>query len=219
MQAIKAGLITTGGFLLLGLLTAFTLNSCSSTVSHLINQAFNIPQKIVLKKGVYHVQVPIKNKGYFLEMASDDFTQLCNNPDDPSLFNRAEGGEQCINDTCRFFFNNDIPESIEYLTKDNEGECAQINQLVVDPDKTRKIYEVSILIPKAVSTLSKGSLTIEKKAESKFNTFSQLSIGHRSRVDLEYTSPVTEDQLLINNILFKINVTYTASKDSSKTSK
>ena len=205
MQACKVAITTVIGFLaFIGLITIFAIKSCSSTVTSLVNQAFDIPQQLEIKDGVYYITAPLKSKDFFLELSSPNLQKFCINIEKNIYYQRAEGGEQCFNGSCRFFFNQNIPETFEYLTEDNNGQCTVVNKHMISQSEVKRLYEISILVPEEVSAITKGQLKLIANNESRFDSSSHLSIGGRSRVDLEYSAPVINDQLLINNTLFKI---------------
>ncbi|WP_263078145.1 hypothetical protein [Endozoicomonas sp. Mp262] len=207
MKAFKTLFITVAGFLtFIGLVTVFAIKSCSSTVSHLVDQAFNIQQEVTVKKGAYYFKVPLIPKDYFIELSEPSLENFCINPDHPIIYRAAKGGEQCFNGTCRFYFNQQIPDMFEYLTKDEQEQCSVINQYTVKKSEVKKLYEISLLVPEKVSDLSQETIKITANQDSQFESHSHLSIGHRTRIDLEYSKPVTHDQLIVNGQLFYIEV-------------
>ena len=205
MKSIKAIIFIVICFLaFIGLLSIIAIKSCTSAVNHLVDQAFDIEQRLTVKNGIYHIEVPLMTKDTFIESSSPQLESFCVDISQDIKYNGAEGGEECFNGTCRFYFKTKIPKTFEYLTTDEDGQCTVVNTFQVDPSAVKKLYEINILIPEDVSQDNENTIEIKALPESQFESSGYLSIGSRTRVDLEYSRPVKKDQLLINNQLFKI---------------
>lgn len=204
---LKAPLITVIGFLsLIAFLVIFAVRSCTSTVNHLVDQAFDIKQEVRIKNGVYHIRVPLRARGYFIELSAPDLETLCIDPDRAPDYQSASGSAQCFNGYCRFYFNDTIPDTLEYLTLDEQGQCTVSNAHPVDKRQVKTLYELTILVPAKVAGRSSGTLEISATKRSQFESYTDLSIGVRIRIDFDYSVPIRSDQLLINGTLFILEV-------------